>query len=178
MKRTARFKYCFQPKLEICKPGCEAHLLVSSFFKKNLFIYFCLCWVFVAACGLSLVAASGGYSQLRHTGFSLRWLLLLWSMGSRHAGSVLLSCGLQSAGSVAVAQGLSCSAACGIFPGQGSNPCPLHWQADSQPLCRQGSPLSFFLQSTVQVSSLVGRGTSCPMATIHLAIGPLSLLLS
>ena len=28
----------------------------------NLFIYFWLCWVFVAACGLSLVAASGGYS--------------------------------------------------------------------------------------------------------------------
>ena len=34
----------------------------------------------------------------------------------------------------------SCSAACGIFPDQGSNPCPLHSQADSQPLCRQGSP--------------------------------------
>ena len=30
-----------------------------------------------------------------------------------------------------VAHGLSCSAACGIFPDQGSNPCALHWQADS-----------------------------------------------
>ena len=30
-----------------------------------------------------------------------------------------------------MAHGLSCSAACGIFPDQGSNPCPLHWQADS-----------------------------------------------
>ena len=36
--------------------------------------------------------------------------------------------------------GLSCSVACGIFPDQGSNPCPLHWQADSQPLCYQGLP--------------------------------------
>ena len=27
-----------------------------------------------------------------------------------------------------------------IFPDQGSNPCPLHRQADSQPLCHQGSP--------------------------------------
>ena len=36
--------------------------------------------------------------------------------------------------------GLSCSAACGILPDQGSNPCPLHWQADSQPLRHQGSP--------------------------------------
>ena len=39
-----------------------------------------------------------------------------------------------------MAHGPSCSAACGIFPDQGSNPCPLHWQADSQPLCHQGSP--------------------------------------
>ena len=31
-------------------------------------------------------------------------------------------------------RGPSCSAACGIFPDQGLNPCPLHWQADSQPL--------------------------------------------
>ena len=38
-----------------------------------------------------------------------------------------------------MAHGLSCSAACGIFPDQGSNPCPLHWQADSSPLHHQGS---------------------------------------
>ena len=55
-----------------------------SFFKwLYLFIYFWLHWVFVAACGLSIVAASGGYSSLRCAGFSLRWLLLLWSTGSR-----------------------------------------------------------------------------------------------
>ena len=36
--------------------------------------------------------------------------------------------------------GLSCSVACGIFPDRGSNPCALHWQADSQPLRHQGSP--------------------------------------
>ena len=30
--------------------------------------------------------------------------------------------------------------ACGIFPDQGLNPCPLHWQADSEALCHQGSP--------------------------------------
>ena len=82
-----------------------------------LFIYFWLRWVFVAALGPSLVAASGGHSLLRCAG--LQWLLLLRSMGSRHAGSVV------------VAHGPSCSAACGILPDQGSNPCPLHWQADS-----------------------------------------------
>ena len=36
--------------------------------------------------GLSLVAASEGYSSLQCAGFSLWWLLLLWSMGSRHTG--------------------------------------------------------------------------------------------
>ena len=43
-------------------------------------------------------------------------------------------CGARALGawaSVAVAHGLSCSAACGIFPDQGWNPCPLHWQVDS-----------------------------------------------
>ena len=110
-----------------------------QFFKINLFIYFWLHWVFVAVRGLSLVAASGGYSSLRCAVFSLRWLLLLWSTGSRRAGfsicgtraSVIVAHGLQSAGSVVVAHGLSCSAAYGIFPDQGLNPCPLHWQADS-----------------------------------------------
>ena len=59
--------------------------------KKKLFIYFWLSWVFVAARGLSLVVVSGSYSSLRCAGFSLRWLLLLWSMGSRHVG--FSSCG-------------------------------------------------------------------------------------
>ena len=46
-------------------------------------------------------------------------------------GSVVVARGLWSAGSVVVAHRLRCSAACGIFPDQGSNPCPLHWQVDS-----------------------------------------------
>ena len=43
-------------------------------------------------------------------------------------------------GSVVVAHGLSCSKACGIFPDQGLNLCPLHWQVASHPLYHQGSP--------------------------------------
>ena len=78
--------------------------------------------------GLSLVAASGGHCSSRCAGLSPSRPLLLWSTGSRCAGSV------------AVAHGPSCSAACGIFPDQGSNTCPLHRQADSQPLHHQGSP--------------------------------------
>ena len=37
-----------------------------------LFIYFWLCWVFVAVRGLSLVVASKGYSSLQCAGFSLQ----------------------------------------------------------------------------------------------------------
>ena len=83
--------------------------------------------------GLSLVAASGGHSSSRCAGFSVLRPLLLRSTDSRRAGSVV------------VAHGPSRSAACGIFPDQGSNPCPLHWQADSQPLRHQGSPGKVFL---------------------------------
>ena len=92
-----------------------------------------LCWVFVSVLGPSLVAASGGHSSSRCAGLSLSRPLLLRSTGSRHAGSVI------------VAHGPRCSAACGILPDQGSNPCPLHRQADSQPLRHQGSPLYLFL---------------------------------
>ncbi|XP_073658757.1 PRELI domain-containing protein 2 isoform X1 [Tursiops truncatus] len=48
------------------------------------------------------------------------------------------------AGPAAMAHGPSRSAACGIFPDRGTNPCPLHRQADSQPLCHQGSPSLIF----------------------------------
>ena len=42
------------------------------------------------------------------------------------AASLAVEHGLSSAGSVVVAHGLCCSAACGLFPDQGSNLCPLH----------------------------------------------------
>ena len=37
--------------------------------------------------------------MLRCAGFSLHWLLLLWSTGSRHMGSVVVTHGLSSCGS-------------------------------------------------------------------------------
>ena len=39
--------------------------------------YFWLCWVFIAACRLSLAAVSRDYSLLGKVGFSLRWFLQL-----------------------------------------------------------------------------------------------------
>ena len=75
------------------------------------FIYLWLHWVFVAARRLSLVVASWGYSSLWCVGFSLRWLLLLQSVGSRCVG--FSSCDtwaqqLWLAGSRAQAQQLWC----------------------------------------------------------------------
>ena len=105
-----------------------------DFFFFNLFIYlFWLCWVFVSVRGLSLVAASGVHSSWATLHRSARASLTI-------AASLVGSTASRRAGSVVVARGPSCSTACGILPDQGSNPCPLHWQADSQPLRHQGSP--------------------------------------
>ena len=127
---------------------------ISIFKCIYLFIYFWLCWVFVSVRGLSLVVASGSHSSSRCAGLSLSRPLLLRSTGSRRAGSVV------------VAHGLSCSMACGILPDQGSSPCPLHWQADCQPLHHQGSPCSFSFYS---VSVCLGNlSTSAPVVSLIL----------
>ena len=73
------------------------YCLSGNFFLFNfiyLFIYFWLRWVFIAAHWLSLVVASGGYSLLWCLGFSLRWLLLLQTTGSRSTG--FSSCGTRA----------------------------------------------------------------------------------
>ena len=73
-----------------CSPSIPILSTLKNFI-YFIYVYFWLCWVFVAVHGLSLVAVNGGYSSLRHVGFSLWWLLLLWSTSSRHTG--FSSCG-------------------------------------------------------------------------------------
>ena len=63
------------------KPSGPGLLFVGSFFWKALFF----------AARFSLVVESGGYSSLQCASFSLQWLLLLLSTGSRHVG--FSSCG-------------------------------------------------------------------------------------
>ena len=94
--------------------------------------------LFVVVHGLLIVVASpAAEHRLQAHGLQQLW----------HEGSVVVARGFQSTGSAAVAHEPSCSAACGIFPDQGSNPCPLHWQADSQPLRQQGSPVcQYFIE--------------------------------
>ena len=100
-----------------------------------LFIYPWLRWVLVSVRGPSPAAASGGHPSSQCAGPPLSRPLPLRSTGSRRAGSVT------------VAHGPSCSAACGILPYQGPNPCPLHRQADSQPLRHQGSPIKILYKA-------------------------------
>ena len=66
----------------------------------NTIFYYKFIYLFIFGCvgssllrtGFSLVAVSGGYSSLRCAGFSLWWLLLLCSRGSRRVG--FSSCGM------------------------------------------------------------------------------------
>ena len=53
------------------------HLGLWSILRFEGIIYFWLCWVFVAMCGLSLVLMSAGSSVLLVHSFSLQWLLFL-----------------------------------------------------------------------------------------------------
>ena len=70
-----------------------------------------------------------------------------------------LPCGVR--GLVVVVHGLSCSKACGIFPSQGLNWCPLRYKADFSPLDLQGRcpprrPIpSWFLLIFIPISSEV-----------------------
>ena len=79
----------------------------------------------------------GATLYLRRTGFSW-WLLSLLSTGS-----------------VVAAHGLSCPMPCEIFPGQGLNPYPLHWQADSYPLDHQGHSFAFSAVGVLWIQSIL-----------------------
>ena len=116
--------------------------IASAIFFWALFIYVWLCWVFIALHELSLVTVVGGCSRLGCTGLPLCWLLLLWSMGSRYTG-------FSSCASRGLEHRLSCSEAYGVFPDQGPNPCPLHWQADPYLPRLQGSPTFNFFNSLI-----------------------------
>ena len=95
--------------------------LINSLLLAALALHCCM-WPFCSCSQWRLL--SGCNAQASHCrGFSC-------------CGSWALEC------SVVSAHRLNCSTACGIFPDQWSNPCPLHWQANPQPLDHQGSPTS------------------------------------
>ena len=123
---------------------CCRNTRLSAFLKKII----CLCILLLAVLALPCLRSSfsscgeQGLLQLWCTRFSLCWLLLLQSMGSRAQqlpplGSRAESQQLWHMGSVV-------PWCVGVFPDQGSNLYLLHWQADSLPLSHQGSPCRLF----------------------------------
>jgi len=116
------------------------------FLKIILFVYICLCWVFVAVqaflkfrwAGAAL--SSWGARASHYSGF-----FLLRSTGFRHMGSVAAAPVPQSAGSIVVAHRLGCSTACGIFLDQRLPLGLLHWQADSLPLSTKEANYNTFI---------------------------------
>ena len=102
--------------------------------------------------GFSLVVKPGDHSLVAMGGLliavaSLVAELRLQAHGLNSCGLRALHCRLSS-----VVQGLSCCAACGIFLDQGSNPCPLHWQADSYHCVTKEVQQLTFLAASVRVS--------------------------
>ena len=73
-------------------------------------------------------------------------LLSSWCSGASQFGG-FSCCRAQALGHTAVAHGLGCSVAGGVFLDHGLNWCPLHWHADSYPLCHQGSLILVFLDA-------------------------------
>ena len=104
---------------------------ISPLFLKEIYLFI---YLFLAVLGLRFCARA--FSSCGERGP----LFVVVRGPLTIATSLVAEHRLQTHSSVVVAHGPSRSAACGIFLDQGSNPCPLHWQADSQPLRHQGSP--------------------------------------
>ena len=76
--------------------------------------------------------------------------------------SLVAACGLQKIASAEVEHKFSWPAVCGIFPDQGFNLCPLHWQADSLSLGHQGCLEIIFLYIiSFNPHNKSGKSTHC-----------------
>ena len=119
----------------------------------------------------------GAMLQLPCSGFSLWWLLLLRSMGSRvcglqqfrHMVSGVAAPRLWSKDSIVVAE-FSCSAICEIFPDQKSNPCLLRQQVNSLPLSHHGSQQEDFFEElyfSPSESQFINSYTGAPLNKVY-----------
>ena len=106
-----------QSEVTKSRTGLSTH----SFLKAVIYVSFTFGGAGWHRCGgFPLAVVSGAPLQLCFEGFSLLWLLLLWGIGSRaHGLPWSRRAGLADLWPV------------GIFPDQGSNLWPQHWQAGS-----------------------------------------------
>ena len=136
-------------RFTFCASKCWSH---SAFIFLKLF-YFWLRWVFITARKFSLAVACGP-------------LIAAAPPAAEHQLE-------RPQAPVALARGLSRPAACGIFPDQGSNPCPWLWQVGSSPLARWGSPGLLLLRGGITRPALGPASPQpCPQAA-HLLDGDL-----
>ena len=121
------------PSPGIPTKGTTIFLFSEILFFRCFFFFFLiwLLWVFIAAGGFlqlqwaGLLSLCGAWASLC-SGFSLQ------SMGSKGSRFQYLQLeGSRAQAEELVVHELSYPEACGIFPDEGSNPRPLHWQADS-----------------------------------------------
>ena len=133
----------FSPSIETIY-SVHKHIWTLAFSKKYYFIYF---WLYSGLCCFSqsfsscsewrllFIAVHGLLTAVeKHCGLCPRG----FSCYRAHTLGARISVA-EDMGSVVLAHRLSCSGPCGIFPDQGLNPCPLHWEADSCPLDHRGS---------------------------------------
>ena len=100
--------------------------------------FFWLHWIFVASWAFRDLSCCG---ERGHSPAVVHWLLT--AVTSLVAEQGLSSCGFQALERRVNHCGTKAyflQGTWGIFPDRGSNPCLLHWQEDSLPLSRQGSP--------------------------------------
>ena len=128
---------------------------------------FCCCLGLCSRCGERWLLSSCGIQASHFGGFSCCGARAL-----EPADSVAVACRLKSTGSVLMMHRLCCSAACGIFPDQGSNPCLLHWQADSLPVSYQGSPrLKILISGCVSPDLSPGLSETNPTESLTKTMG-------
>ena len=114
--------------------GSQRRCSFQSFLKKKKTVYIfgclCMCWIFAACCcpGFSLVATNGDSSRVAAHGLLTAVASLVGSTDCRRMG--FNSCTTWAQQLWHLGLGLSASETRGIFLDQGSNPHPLHWQAD------------------------------------------------
>ena len=90
------------------------------FFLKLIYLFLAVL-VLCCLCGLSLVALVGLFSSWGVWAFYCRGFPCCRAQAVGRMGFSIID----------VVHKSSCPVACGIFPDQRWNPCPLHWQVDS-----------------------------------------------
>ena len=119
MSKASSWALIFAKAILVC-PWCDFLHLISTLIYFCLFVFkvlfICLSFTVLGLCHCMGFSSCGELELLS----SCR----VWT--AHCSGLSCCSSQALGAGSVAVARGLSCPAACGSFPDQGSNMCPLH----------------------------------------------------